>query len=67
MLYWMCEKTKKPPYGPQLVHAIRRNFGGLRELDPEKMFRKQLPSDIDEPPDLTNIDPDVSATCIGYR
>ena len=53
----MCEKTNMPPTGPQLVHAIKRNFGGLREenLDPEKIFWELLPRDIEEPPDLTNI------------
>ena len=51
-----------PPTGPQLVHAIKRNFGGLEEtgLDPEQMFFQRLPSNIDEPPDLASIDPEVS-------
>ena len=58
MLYWMCEKTKRPPTGPQLVHAIKRNFGGLEDtgLDPERMFLRRLPRNIDEPPDLASID-----------
>lgn len=61
MLYWMCEKTNMPITGPQLVHAIRRNFGGLEEegLNPEDIFRKILPMDIDKPPNLTNILDDV--------
>ena len=47
-----------PPTGPQLVHAIKRNFGGLEEtgLDPEQMFFQRLPTNIDEPPDLASID-----------
>ena len=47
-----------PPTGPQLVHAIKRNFGGLEEttLDPEQMFFQRLPNNIDEPPDLASID-----------
>ena len=47
-----------PPTGPQLVHAIKRNFGGLKEttLDPEQMFFQRLPTNIDEPPDLASID-----------
>ena len=51
-----------PPTGPQLVHAIKRNFGGLEEigLDPERMFLEKLPTNIDEPPDLTGIDPEVN-------
>ena len=62
MLYWMCEKTNKLPTGPQLVHAIKRNFGGLKEdkLDPEKMFWDLLPGDIDHAPDLSNIPDEVS-------
>ena len=62
MLYWMCEKTKMPPTRPQLVHAIKRNFGGLEEsgVDPEKVFFDKLPRNIDQVPDLDNIDPKVS-------
>ena len=61
----MCEKTNMPPTGPQLVHAIKRNFGGLKEqdLDPEQIFWDLLPDDVDRPPDLENIPPDVSHSC----
>ncbi|CAI8034865.1 E3 ubiquitin-protein ligase RNF213 [Geodia barretti] len=61
MLYWMCEKTNMPLTGPQLVHAIKRNFGGLEEsgVDPEKIFFKRLPINIEEAPDPTNIDPAI--------
>ena len=54
-----------PPTGPQLVHAIKRNFGGMKDenLDPEMIFRKMLPTSIDSPPDLSNIDPEVSPMC----
>ena len=54
MLYWMCEKTDMPPTGPQLLHAIKRNFGGLEEsgLNTETIFRRVLVRDIDTPPDL---------------
>ena len=57
MLYWMCEKTNMPLTGPQLVHAIRRNFGGLedKEVDPEKIFFDQLPENIEEAPDLSTV------------
>ena len=50
-----------PLTGPQLVHAIKRNFGGLEEsgVDPEKIFFKRLPINIEEAPDPTNIDPAV--------
>ena len=51
-----------PPTGPQLVHAIRRNFGGLedKKVDPERVFRDGLAGNIDEPPDPTNIPPKVT-------
>ena len=62
MLYWMCEETNKHPTGPQLMHAIKRNFGGLKEdnLDPEEVFWNQLPKSIDNTPDLSNISEEVS-------
>ena len=61
ILYWMCEKTNMLPTGPQLVHAIKRNFGGLKEarLNPEDIFREFLTMNIDEPPDMSNIDSHV--------
>ena len=57
-----------PPTGPQLVHAIKRNFGGLKEedLDPEKVFWDLLPKDVDRPPDLERIQPDVSHSLFWY-
>ena len=53
-----------PPTGPQLVHAIKRNFGGLQDenIDPEMKFREKLPNNIDESPDLRTIPPEVSST-----
>ena len=44
MLYWMCAKTKIPPTGPQLEHAIKRNFGGLEDsdLNPYEVFMKKI-------------------------
>ena len=49
------------PTGPQLVHAIKRNFGGLEDVgvSPEEIFREYLAVNIDEPPDMSNIDFDV--------
>lgn len=65
MLYWMCEKTRMPPTGPQLVHAIKRNFGGLEEsgVDPEGMFFEKLPRNIHESPNMNSFHPDVN-TCL---
>ena len=55
MLYWMCEKSGLPPTGPQLKHAICRNFGGMEsdELDTLEEFQRCIP--IRDPPDLQSI------------
>ena len=55
MLYWMCEKSNLPPTGPQLKHAICRNFGGMEsdELDTLEEFKKQI--HISDQPDLQSI------------
>jgi len=61
MLYWMCEKTKMSLTGPQLLHAIKRNFGGLEDknLDPVQEFLRRLPNTIDRPPDMRNVPHEV--------
>ena len=56
MLYWMCEKSNAPPTGPQLEHAIRRNFGGMEAdyiFDPLQEFWDRIGPMI--MPDLANI------------
>ena len=60
MLYWMCEKSGRPPTWPQLQHTIKRNFGGLviDGHDPLDMFERRLPG-LRSPPDLTDIKPQV--------
>lgn len=40
-----CEPTKK-----QLEHAIKRNFGGLAELNTFEIFQKHLPKSMKESP-----------------
>ena len=59
MLYWMCEKSNLPPTGPQLKHAICRNFGGMEsdELDTLEEFQRYIPSR--GPPDLKSIPGEV--------
>ena len=66
MLYWMCEKTEMPLTGPQLWHAIKRNFGGLEDpdLDSIREFQDKFPSIIDSPPDLTHVPPEVSCVVV---
>ena len=45
MLYWMCKKSGGLPLTwPQMKHAIKRNFGGLKskDWDPFDEFEKRL-------------------------
>ena len=45
MLYWMCKNSgRRPLTGPQLEHAIQRNFGGLEseKLKPLEVFQKWI-------------------------
>ena len=44
MLYWMCDKSQSDPTGRQLEHAIKRNFGGLEEVNAYEIFMKLMPS-----------------------
>ena len=60
MLYWMCEKSNSPPTGPQLEHAIKRNFGGLDSLNTDEIFKKHL-GNLGTPPDLSNATEEVSS------
>ena len=53
MLYWMCEKSNRPPTGPQLQHAIKRNFGGLENFDTYEIFKNYLPN-IENKPELSS-------------
>ena len=58
MLYWMCEKSNRPPTGPQLEHAIKRNFGGLDSLNTYEIFKIHL-GKLDTQPDLSNASTEV--------
>ena len=55
-----------PLTGPQLLHAIKRNFGGLEDpdLDPIREFQDKFPSNIDSPPHLTHVSPEVSCDVV---
>ena len=61
MLYWMCEISKKSLTGPQLQHAIKRNFGGLDvdEIDTYGIFKYYL-NTLEQEPDLSNTNDEVS-------
>ena len=54
MLYWMCDKSYRPPTGPQLQHAIKRNFGGLEDFDTYEIFFTYLPN-IEKQPEQSAI------------
>ena len=58
MLYWMCQKSQNPPTGPQLKHAIKRNFGGLDDFDTYDIFKRYL-KNIEDQPDLTDLSKEV--------
>lgn len=40
MVYKIAEEHRREPRWPEVEHVIRRNFGGLDEIDPVKVFRK---------------------------
>ena len=42
MLYWMCKNTDCEPTEKQLEHAIKRNFGGLADLNTFEIFQNHL-------------------------
>ena len=42
MLYWMIKKTNQPLTMKQLEHAVRRNFGGLDEVDAIGIYQKNI-------------------------
>ncbi|XP_068694646.1 E3 ubiquitin-protein ligase rnf213-alpha-like isoform X2 [Montipora foliosa] len=45
MVYKMAEDLGHEPGWKDIEHAIRRNFGGLDEIDPVKIFKKQFPQE----------------------
>ena len=65
MLYWMCKKSNMPLSGPQLQHAVKRNFGGLDidEIDTYKIFKHYL-KHLDHEPDLSTITDEVSLSLL---
>ncbi|WAR07208.1 R213A-like protein [Mya arenaria] len=42
MVYSFVENSHQPPTWYEMLHAIRRNFGGLEQVKPEELFRKNL-------------------------
>ncbi|XP_052224866.1 E3 ubiquitin-protein ligase rnf213-alpha-like [Dreissena polymorpha] len=60
MLSGFVAETKKTPTWPEMLHAIKRNFGGLDLVNPEKYFKKELSNAMDFSPDRFNKGPDCS-------
>ena len=42
MLYWMCKEAELRLTWHQIEHAVKRNFGGLEQLDPLEVFKGKL-------------------------
>ena len=42
MVYKLAEERGREPRWPQIEHAIRRNFGGLDEIDPVEVFKRHF-------------------------
>ena len=42
MLYWMVRKTNQLLTMKQLEHAVKRNFGGLDEVDAVGIFKMNV-------------------------
>ena len=43
MVYKVAKEHGREPRWLEIEQAIRRNFGGLDEIDPVKIFRKYFP------------------------
>ena len=58
MIFSFCKITESPPSGGQLLHAIRRNFGGLDtdEVNPATIFFNHLPVDPNSAADKLQLD-----------
>ena len=54
-----------PPTGPQLEHAIKRNFGGFKseKFNPFEEFTKLIPID----PEVPQVSEEVSLGLYYYR
>ena len=67
MLYWMCKKSGMQLTGPQLQHAIKRNFGGLdlEDIDTYSIFKSHL-KDLEHEPDLSLVNDKVMCIISNY-
>ena len=42
MLLWLCDKSGEKINSCQLEHVVKRNFGGVEEIDSWKVFKNNL-------------------------
>ncbi|XP_065826355.1 E3 ubiquitin-protein ligase RNF213-like isoform X3 [Oscarella lobularis] len=57
MIFSFCKITESPPRSGQLLHAIRRNFGGLdSKVNPETIFFNHLQVDSNSAADKLKLD-----------
>ena len=63
----MCKKSRMQLTGPQLRHAIKRNFGGLdlEGVDTYEIFKFHL-KDLEHEPDLSLVTDKVKLMSIIY-
>ncbi|KAL3881511.1 hypothetical protein ACJMK2_027943, partial [Sinanodonta woodiana] len=59
MIYSFVEQTNKPPTWYQLLHSIKRNFGGLDDIKPVDTFYKRLTM-VDRDAERRDGDPDCT-------
>ena len=59
MVTGFCRITGQPPTWYELQHAIKRNFGGLDEVDPVKVFERYL-INIDKDLPCKSTDPECT-------
>ncbi|XP_053396342.1 E3 ubiquitin-protein ligase rnf213-alpha-like isoform X2 [Mercenaria mercenaria] len=60
MVYSFVEKSKQKPTWHEMLHAIKRNFGGLDKVDPVESFRRHLAKIIHFEQRPKQTDPDCS-------
>ncbi|KAL3881508.1 hypothetical protein ACJMK2_027940, partial [Sinanodonta woodiana] len=63
MIYSFVEQTNKPPTWHQLLHSIKRNFGGLDTINPVEAFAKRL-NMVDRNAELREGDPDCKTASL---
>ncbi|XP_053396335.1 E3 ubiquitin-protein ligase rnf213-alpha-like isoform X2 [Mercenaria mercenaria] len=60
MVYSFVEKSKQKPTWHEMLHAIKRNFGGLDQVNPVESFRKNLTTIVHFEKTPKHTDPDCT-------